>query len=222
MTDDAAPARYRPGRDTSGVPSSRDRAVQLGNVRQARLAVVARGRDTSLLTGDIGSGKSTLVDALTTLLLPAHKIAYNKAAGAESKSAPCAATWKGTTSRSGTRRPARPRRIGLRDHRSYSVILGVFAQRGRSTRPSPSPRSSTRRTRTGQPDRFFVTSDKRLSIAGRLHRLRFGPDANCGVGSAAAGADICGGLSRILPTDAHACWASARSRRWTCSTRRCR
>jgi uncharacterized protein YPO0396 len=38
---------------------------------------------TSLLTGDIGSGKSTLVDALTTLLLPAHKVAYNKAAGAE-------------------------------------------------------------------------------------------------------------------------------------------
>ena len=29
---------------------------------------------TSLLTGDIGSGKSTLVDAVTTLLLPAHRI----------------------------------------------------------------------------------------------------------------------------------------------------
>jgi uncharacterized protein YPO0396 len=37
---------------------------------------------TSLLTGDIGSGKSTLVDAITTLLLPAHRVAYNKAAGA--------------------------------------------------------------------------------------------------------------------------------------------
>src|SRR5689334_17329487 len=41
--------------------------------------------ETSLLTGDIGSGKSTLVDALTTLLLPANKIAYNKAAGAEAR-----------------------------------------------------------------------------------------------------------------------------------------
>ena len=37
----------------------------------------------ALLTGDIGSGKSTLVDAVTTLLVPAQKIAYNKAAGAE-------------------------------------------------------------------------------------------------------------------------------------------
>ncbi|MHB1269063.1 MAG: ATP-binding protein [Acidithiobacillus ferriphilus] len=38
-----------------------------------------------LLTGDIGSGKSTLVDAITTLLVPAQRIAYNKAAGADSK-----------------------------------------------------------------------------------------------------------------------------------------
>ena len=38
-----------------------------------------------LLTGDIGSGKSTLVDAITTLLVPAQRIAYNKAAGADNK-----------------------------------------------------------------------------------------------------------------------------------------
>ena len=39
----------------------------------------------SLLTGDIGSGKSTLVDAITTLLVPANRVAYNKAAGAENR-----------------------------------------------------------------------------------------------------------------------------------------
>ena len=39
----------------------------------------------ALLTGDIGSGKSTLVDAITTLLVPAQKTAYNKAAGADSR-----------------------------------------------------------------------------------------------------------------------------------------
>ena len=38
---------------------------------------------TALLTGDIGSGKSTVVDAVTTLLLPANRISYNKAAGAD-------------------------------------------------------------------------------------------------------------------------------------------
>ena len=35
----------------------------------------------ALLTGDIGSGKSTLVDAITTQLLPAHRVSYHKAAG---------------------------------------------------------------------------------------------------------------------------------------------
>ncbi|WP_291080638.1 ATP-binding protein, partial [Dietzia sp. UBA5065] len=40
------------------------------------------GGETLLLTGDIGSGKSTLVDAVSTLMLPSHRIDYNKAAGA--------------------------------------------------------------------------------------------------------------------------------------------
>src|SRR5215203_7495168 len=39
--------------------------------------------DNSLLTGDVGSGKSTLVDALTCLIVPHQKISFNKAAGAE-------------------------------------------------------------------------------------------------------------------------------------------
>lgn len=41
--------------------------------------------NNSLLTGSIGSGKSTLVDALTCLIVPHHKITFNKAANAESK-----------------------------------------------------------------------------------------------------------------------------------------
>ncbi len=49
-----------------------------------RLTLAGRN---GLLTGDIGSGKSTLVDAITTLLVPAHRVAYNKAAGADAASA---------------------------------------------------------------------------------------------------------------------------------------
>ena len=41
------------------------------------------GGYNALLTGDIGSGKSTLVDALTCLLVPHNKIVFNKAAGIE-------------------------------------------------------------------------------------------------------------------------------------------
>src|SRR5690606_21023057 len=43
------------------------------------------GGDNTLLTGDIGSGKSTLVDAITTLLVPPQKLAYNRAAGADAR-----------------------------------------------------------------------------------------------------------------------------------------
>ena len=35
------------------------------------------GGRTGLLTGDIGSGKSTLVDAIATLVVPSHKNSYN-------------------------------------------------------------------------------------------------------------------------------------------------
>jgi uncharacterized protein YPO0396 len=42
---------------------------------------LALNGENGLLTGDIGSGKSTLVDAVTTLLLQSNRIAYNKAAG---------------------------------------------------------------------------------------------------------------------------------------------
>jgi len=41
--------------------------------------------ENGLLTGDIGSGKSTVVDAITTLLVPHQKITYNKAAGSLAK-----------------------------------------------------------------------------------------------------------------------------------------
>ncbi len=73
------------------------RTIHLSGFRLMRLEVLNWGTfdarvwtlqldgKNGLLTGDIGSGKSTLVDAITTLLVPAHRVAYNKAAGADSK-----------------------------------------------------------------------------------------------------------------------------------------
>ena len=118
---------------------------------------------TALLTGDIGSGKSTLVDALTTLLLPAHRISYNKAAGADAKERTLRSYVEGhykseRIEASGTSRP-----VGLRDHRHYSVILGVFANEGFDETVTLA-QVFHQKERTGQPDRFFVTSGKALSI----------------------------------------------------------
>ena len=50
-----------------------------------RVSVLHLAGRNALLTGDIGSGKSTLVDAITTLVVPANRAAYNKAAGADAR-----------------------------------------------------------------------------------------------------------------------------------------
>ena len=83
-----------------------------------------------LLTGDIGSGKSTLVDALTTLLVPSQRVAYNKAAGAESRERSLRTYVLGyyKSERQENLGSAKP--VGLRDFNSYSVILGVFHNAG--------------------------------------------------------------------------------------------
>lgn len=54
--------------------------------------------DNSLLTGAVGSGKSTVVDALTCLLVPYQRITFNKAAGAESRERNLASYIKGNYS----------------------------------------------------------------------------------------------------------------------------
>ena len=82
--------------------------------------------ENALLTGDIGSGKSTFVDAVTTLLVPPQKITYNKAAGAEARERSARTYlfghYKSERGESGS--SARP--VALRDHNSYAVILGRF------------------------------------------------------------------------------------------------
>jgi uncharacterized protein YPO0396 len=80
----------------------------------------------ALLTGDIGSGKSTLVDAMTTLLMPAQRVAYNRAAGAETRERTLRSYVMGyyKSERSDAGASAKP--VALRDGRSFSVILAVL------------------------------------------------------------------------------------------------
>ena len=84
----------------------------------------------ALLTGDIGSGKSTLVDAVTTLLVPAQRIAYNKAAGADAKERTLRSYVLGYYKSERVEASGSAKPVALRDTRSYSVILGVFHNAG--------------------------------------------------------------------------------------------
>ncbi len=127
----------------------------------------------ALLTGDIGSGKSTLVDAVTTLLVPAHRIAYNKAAGADSKERSLRSYVLGhyKSERNEASGSARP--VALRDHNSYSVILGVFHNAGYDQTVTLA-QVFWMKDAQGQPARFFAGAERDLSIAADF--AQFGPD----------------------------------------------
>jgi uncharacterized protein YPO0396 len=85
----------------------------------------------SLLTGDIGSGKSTLVDALTTLLVPSNKITFNKAAGAESKERNLLTYVRGEYKKEKEEITKTAKKIYLRpDDNTHSVIVANFFNEG--------------------------------------------------------------------------------------------
>ena len=84
----------------------------------------------ALLTGDIGSGKSTIVDALTTLLVPHQKITFNKAAGAESKERTLKSYVLGEYKSAQDENLKNARAVALRDESSFSVLLARFENEG--------------------------------------------------------------------------------------------
>jgi uncharacterized protein YPO0396 len=126
-----------------------------------RLALAGRN---GLLTGDIGSGKSTLVDAITTLLVPAHRVAYNKAAGADARERSLRSYVLGhyKSERNEVTGTAKP--VALRDASSYSVILGVFRNEGYDQGVTLA-QVFWFKDPQGQPARLFVAAERRLSIA---------------------------------------------------------
>lgn len=130
------------------------------------------GRNT-LLTGDIGSGKSTLVDAVTTLLVPAQRVAYNKAAGAEARERSLRSYVLGyyKSERNEVSGSARP--VALRDEHSYSVVLGVFHNAGYDQTISLA-QVFWIGERHGQPARCYVGAERDLSIAADFSG--FGPE----------------------------------------------
>ena len=127
----------------------------------------------SLLTGDIGSGKSTLVDAVTTLLVPAQRIVYNKAAGADTRERTLRSYVQGyyKSERNDSGLASKP--VALRDLNSYSVLLGVFHNQGYDQQVTLSQVFWNTDSRS-QPVRFYLVADEVLSIG--EHFSQFGGD----------------------------------------------
>jgi len=118
----------------------------------------------ALLTGDIGSGKSTLVDAVTTLLVPAHRIAYNKAAGAEARERTLRSYVLGHYKSERHEGTGASRPVSLRDGRQPSVILGVFHNAGYDQTVTLAQVFWLREPQA-PPARLYVTAERALTIA---------------------------------------------------------
>src|SRR5262245_968436 len=133
------------------------------------------GGENALLTGDIGSGKSTLVDAITSLLVPAQRIAFNKAAGAEMRERDLRSYVLGhyKSERGEAGLSAKP--VALRDHNCYAVILGRFGNEAFGQTVSLVQVFWFKEPH-GQPARFHVVADRALSI--QEHFSGFGHDIN--------------------------------------------
>ena len=162
--------------DASSRPGFRLQRVEVLGWGTFDRAVWTFGLDgcTGLLTGDIGSGKSTLVDAITTLLLPAQRISYNKAAGAETRERSLRSYVLGhyKSERSETTGQSRP--VQLRDHHSHSVLLATFRHEHLDETVTLAQVFWLPDGATGQPRRFYLVAPGPLSIADDL--TGFGSD----------------------------------------------
>lgn len=120
------------------------------------------GRNT-LLTGEIGSGKSTLVDAITTLLVPSRQITYNKAAGAEGRERNLLSYVRGNYKigvgeSEGTTRPET-----LRAKDTYTVLLAVFHNEGYDSTVTLAQVHWP--TKSNEISHIYVVAERDLSIA---------------------------------------------------------
>ncbi|OED46733.1 ATP-dependent exonuclease SbcCD, C subunit-like protein [Endozoicomonas sp. (ex Bugula neritina AB1)] len=129
--------------------------------------------NNSLLTGDIGSGKSTLVDGLTTLLVPSQKITYNKAAGAETRERNLTSYVRGYFKSAKDDDTLSAKAVALRDHNSYSVLLARFRNEG-FDQTITLAQVFWSRDNANTPERFYVVARKPLTIS--KHFSGFGND----------------------------------------------
>lgn len=127
--------------------------------------------ENGLLTGNVGSGKSTIVDAVTTLLVPHNRITYNKAAGSEKKERTILSYIRGEFRSEKNEQYGSSRAVYLRDESDYSVILGNFYNSGFLENVTL---AVVFHMRSGSIEKFFVTSEEKLTI--EMDFTRFGTD----------------------------------------------
>jgi len=134
---------------------------------------IAPGGHNALLTGDIGSGKSTMVDAVTTLLVPHNRIIYNKAAGAVGRERDLYSYIRGEYKSEKDDLTQSAKAVPLRGDESFTVLLAYFHNSGLNQGVTLAQVFWIKDQRRN-PERFFVVVEGNLGIAS--HFSDFGND----------------------------------------------
>lgn len=163
MKNDTLELNFQPDETLAGFRLQRLEVFNWGTFDGQVWALRAEGRN-ALLTGDIGSGKSTLVDAVTTLLVPAHRVAYNKAAGADTRERSLRSYMLGHYKAERSELGGSGRPVALRTPSDYSVILAVFHNAGYDQTVTLA-QVFWLKDPQGQPARLYAVAEKPLSIA---------------------------------------------------------
>jgi uncharacterized protein YPO0396 len=153
-----------PERPNPGFRLDRLELLNWGTFNDRVWILRANSRNT-LVTGDIGSGKSTIVDAITTLLLPANRISYNKAAGAETRERSLRSYVLGHYKSERNEATGANTPVALRNATKFSVILGVFTNEGYGETVTIAQVFWMRGDMAGQPERIYIAADSALSIS---------------------------------------------------------
>lgn len=124
---------------------------------------IAPEGQSSLVTGDIGSGKTTLVDGIATLLVPPGKIIYNRTASSDngSKERSQYSYIRGEHKKKRAEDTRKGEAVYLRDENTYSVLLAYFYNEGFQQQVTLAQVFTIRNHKV---DTFYVVSSDELTI----------------------------------------------------------
>ena len=153
---------FFPPNESSGFRLQRFEVLNWGTFDKNIWYIMPAGKN-SLVTGDIGSGKSTMVDGLITLLVPPRKITYNKAAGADIRERSLASYVRGYYKSEKNDADLSAKAVALRDKNSYSVLLAYFYNADFDEHVTIA-QVFWQKDNNNQPERAYLVCERELNI----------------------------------------------------------